>query len=139
MTQVVNARDGSSQLPPPTVFFVEPEILVRMAVAEYLRECGYTVIEGAMADDVFAILRAGRHVDIVLVDVNLPGNLDGFGLARWLRDHHAGIEVILTSSVRRAAQKAGELCDDGPLEKPYDPRDLIRRINLLRARRRAQL
>jgi hypothetical protein len=47
--------------------------------------------------------------------------------------------VILTSGVARAADKAGDLCDDGPLEKPYHPQEVVRRINLLRERRRTSL
>ncbi|MBV8118756.1 MAG: response regulator [Alphaproteobacteria bacterium] len=109
---------------------------MRMVVAEYLRECGYIVIEGSTADDVMTVLHAGTHVDTILTELKLPGNLDGFGLARWVRDNHPGIDVILTSSIRNAAQKAGDLCDDGPLEKPFHPRELVRRINLLRGRRR---
>jgi two-component SAPR family response regulator len=82
---------------------------------------------------------AGRRVDAIVSDLKLPGNLNGFGLARWVRDHYPGIDVILTSSVRNAAQKASDLCDDGPLEKPYHPREIVRRINQLRARRHTKL
>jgi hypothetical protein len=46
--------------------------------------------------------------------------------------------VILTSGVAKAAAKAGELCDVGPLEKPYHPSEIIRRIGVLRERRRGR-
>jgi hypothetical protein len=46
------------------------------------------------------------------------------------------IDVILTSGVAKAAEKAGDLCDEGPLEKPYHPQEVVRRINILRERRR---
>jgi hypothetical protein len=39
----------------------------------------------------------------------------------------------------RAAGKAGDLCDDGPLEKPYHPQEVVRGINLLLERRRTAL
>ena len=81
------------------------------------------------ADDVLDVLGAGRKIDIVLLEVQLAGSIDGFGL----------MDVILTSGVRKAAGKAGDLCDDGPLEKPYYPQEVIRRINLLRERRRTSL
>jgi hypothetical protein len=45
----------------------------------------------------------------------------------------------LTTGAARAAGKAGELCDDGPLEKPYHTQEVVRRINLLRERRRTAL
>jgi hypothetical protein len=47
--------------------------------------------------------------------------------------------VILTSGVAKAADKAGDLCDEGPLAKPYHPQDVVRRINLLREGRRTSL
>jgi DNA-binding response OmpR family regulator len=91
------------------------------------------------ADDVLAVLQAGTKVDVILTEVQLAGSLDGFGVARQIRENHHEIDVILTSGVARAADKAGDLCDDGPLEKPYHPQEVVRRINLLRERRRTSL
>jgi CheY-like chemotaxis protein len=119
-----------------TVLVVEPDILVRMVIADYVRDCGYKVVEGVNADEALAVLGAGTKIDVILTEVQLSGSLDGFGLARQIREDHPEIDVILTSGVARAADKAGDLCDDGPLEKPYHPQDVVRRINLLRERRR---
>jgi CheY-like chemotaxis protein len=121
------------------IIVVEPDILARMVIADYLRDCGYKVVEGVDADDVLAVLEAGRKIDVIMAEVRLAGSLDGFGLARQIREDHPEIDVILTSGVARAADKAGDLCDDGPLEKPYHPQEVVRRINLLRERRRTSL
>ena len=44
-----------------TVMVVEPDVLVRMTVADYLRDCGYIVIEGVAAGDVWKVLdKIGR-------------------------------------------------------------------------------
>jgi CheY-like chemotaxis protein len=122
-----------------TVLVVEPDILVRMVIADYVRDCGYKVVEGVNADEALAVLGAGTKIDVILTEVQLSGSRDGFGLARQIREDHPEIDVILTSGVARAADKAGDLCDDGPLEKPYHPQDVVRRINLLRERRRTSL
>jgi len=112
-----------------TILIVEDEVLVRFDVAEYLRTCGYRVIEAANAAEAIALFESGQHVDLIFSDVQLPGDMDGFALARWARSHRPDIKVILTSGVARSAQIAGELCEDGPLEtKPYDPQHLLRRI-----------
>jgi DNA-binding response OmpR family regulator len=95
------------------------------------------VVEGVNADDVLAVLGAGTKIDIVLLEVQLAGSIDGFGLARQIREDHPDMDVILTSGVRKAADKAGDL--DGPLEKPYHSQEVVRRINLLRERRRTSL
>ena len=83
-------------------FVVEPDILARMVIADYLRDCGYKVVEGVNADDVLAVLEAGRKIDVILAEVRLAGSVDGFGLARQIREDHPEIDVILTSGVARA-------------------------------------
>jgi hypothetical protein len=45
-----------------TIFVVEPD-LVRILIADYLRDCGYKVVEGVNADDVLVVLGAGRKID----------------------------------------------------------------------------
>jgi DNA-binding response OmpR family regulator len=119
-----------------TVLVVEPDILVRMIIADYLRDCGYKVVEGVTADDVVTVLGSPQKIDVIFAEVQLSSSLDGFGLAQWVRENYPGIDVILTSGVARAAEKAGDLCDEGPLEKPYHPQEVERRINLLLERRR---
>jgi DNA-binding NtrC family response regulator len=124
---------------PSTVLVVEPDILDRMVIASYLRDCGYRVLEGVTAADVMAVLNAGQKIDVVFSEVRLDGSVDGFGLACWVHEHYPGVDVILTTGAARAADEAGELCDDGPLEKPYHTQEVVRRINLLRERRRSSL
>jgi CheY-like chemotaxis protein len=119
-----------------TVMVVEPDILARVVIADYLRSCGYKIIEAVNADDVFTVLRAGGLVQTIFTEVTLPGDMDGFTLAKTVREQHPDVDVILTSSIASAAQKASNLCDDGPLDKPYHPQEVMRRINLLRERRR---
>ena len=131
--------EPSSDTTSATIFVVDPDILVRMVIADYLRECGYRVVEGVNADDVLAVLEAGRKIDVILTEVQLAGSVDGFELARQIRENHPDIDVILTSGVTRAADKAGNLCDVGPVEKPYQSHEIVRRINILRERRRRAL
>jgi CheY-like chemotaxis protein len=128
--------EGADSAAPTTIVIVEPDILVRMVIASYLRDCGYRVLEGITAADVMTLLRSGQKIDVVFSEVRLRGKTDGFGLARRIRARHPEIDVILTAGAARAADKASDLCDDGPLEKPYKPAEVVRRINLLRERRR---
>jgi DNA-binding response OmpR family regulator len=118
------------------VMVVELDVLVRMVIAEYLRECGYKVIEGSAAKDVWAVLESGRRIDVMMADVNLSGDVDGFSLATRVRQTHPNIDVILTSGVSGASQECHELCEDGPIRKPYHPKDVERRIKILLGRRR---
>jgi CheY-like chemotaxis protein len=129
-------RESASE----TILIVEDEVLIRFDVADYLRGCGYRVIEAGNASEAMAILQSGHRIDLVFTDVQLPGSMDGFALARWVRMHQPEIKVILTSGAARSAQVAGHLCEDGPLEKkPYEPQQLLERIRATLARvRRAE-
>lgn len=121
------------------ILIVEADILIRHPLSEYLRECGYKVVEAANADEARELLSENKaDVDIVLADVNPPGD-NGFTLAAWVRANRPGLKVILAGTVTKAAEKAGDLCEDGPsLAKPYDHRivlDHIRRSMAERSRR----
>lgn len=110
---------------------VEPDVLVRMTIADYLRECGYRVVEAITGEEALKILGAGIKVDTVLAAVKLQGAIDGFGLAQRVRNSFSDIEIILTTGVPMAAKKAGELCDQGPLPRPYHPDLIVERLKLL--------
>ena len=122
--------------PPQTILVVEDEVLIRLVIADYLRECGYRVHEAASADEAIAVLESRDvSVDIVFSDVIMPGSMDGFGLARWVRAHRPQVDVVLTSGIDRSAEVAGMLCQGGPLlEKPYEPQNVVDRIKQLMAR-----
>jgi DNA-binding response OmpR family regulator len=120
-----------------TIMVVESEVLVRMVVAEYLRDCGYNVIEAMAAKDVWSVLDSGQHLDVVMADVKLSGDVEGFSLASRIRQTHPDIDVILTSGIAGAVHESYELCQDGPIKKPYDPKDIEVRIRILLERRRA--
>ena len=112
--------------PPPTILVVEDDVLVRNLVAAYLRECGFDVIEANGADEAIRVLQASVPVDIVFSDVHMPGSMDGFGLAQWMRRERPELKIILTSG---AAKDAGQI-----LAKPYDHAELERHIRSLLAR-----
>ena len=123
--------------PKPTVLVVDDDILVRMVVAEYLRECGYRVLEAANWNEAVTALKSDARIDVVFADFHVAGTPDGFSLARQARDERPGVDVILASSVSKAARKADDLCEDAPvIQKPYDHREVARRIRSLLATRK---
>jgi len=115
------------------ILVAEGEVLVRMMIAQYLRDCGYKVIEAASTDEAVTVLdHRDLSVDIVLSDVEMPGRLDGFGLSQWVRQHKPGLHVILVGTPMRAADVAADLCESGPmLAKPYEPQVVVDRIRRL--------
>jgi CheY-like chemotaxis protein len=120
-----------------SILMVDPDILSRQPIADYLRECGYKVLEATDTHEAIAILKQdGVAIDILLADVKANGKLDGFELARWTRQTRPGIKIILAGTVASEAMKAADLCEEGPqLAKPYHPQLLIDRIKRLIATR----
>jgi CheY-like chemotaxis protein len=119
-----------------TVLVVEDKVLIRLVIAEYLRECGYKVFEAANADEAVLVLQESeRRVDVIFSDVEMPGSMDGFGLAQWLRANRPEIEVILAGSIARAVDAAADLCASGGVPKPYEPHSVHDRIRRLLAGR----
>jgi CheY-like chemotaxis protein len=114
-----------------TVLVVDDEEMVRLPISEYLRDCGYTVLEAGDAQEAVAAIDTEPSVDVVFSDVRMPGRMDGLGLAKWLRTHHPQISVILTSGYN-----AGRLSPDSIpgvrfIEKPYSQVQVERRIAAL--------
>ena len=117
-----------------TVLVVESDVLVRLAIAGYLRDCGYRVIETSSGGEATAVLTNSEiAVDIVFSAVEIGGQPDGFALARWVRTERPGLDVILTGTIEKAADEAGDLCEEGPhLKKPYEPQHVVDWIKKLR-------
>jgi DNA-binding NtrC family response regulator len=110
-----------------TILVVEDDVLVRMPIAQYLRDCGYKVIEAVNADEAMTVLlHQETTVDIVFSAVDMSGSTDGFGLSKWVREHRPGLDIILAGTVPRAVNAATELCNDGPV--PRAVHDQIRRL-----------
>jgi DNA-binding response OmpR family regulator len=120
-----------------TVMVVEPDVLVRMSISDFLRECGYRVIEAVKADEVWTMIDAQVPLDIVFAEVNLSYESEGFSLARRLRQKQPNLDVILTSGIIDAAAKSSDLCGQSPIKKPYHPQQIVARIHLLLERCRA--
>ena len=94
------------------VLVVEDEVLIRMVIADYLRTCGYRVIEAASADEALVILQHTEfQVDVVFSDIEMPGSMDGFALSKWLRANRPGVlafkKVLHEPRVREALGRLG--------------------------------
>jgi CheY-like chemotaxis protein len=117
----------------PRVLIVEDEVLSRLAMAEYLRECGFHVIEAANGAEAQQLVLAGLQVELVFSDITMPGGVDGIDLALWLMVNCESTKVILTSGLPDALAKARSACNHvlAFVPKPYDQAAVARRIREL--------
>ena len=64
------------------VLIVDSDIISRHAIADYLRHCGYVVVEAAHTDEAITALgEAALQVDVILCDVAAVGTQSGFEMA----------------------------------------------------------
>ncbi len=119
--------------PPPAVALVaEDEFLLRMEAADTLSDAGFTVLEVASADDALRFLEDKDGVDLLFTDVNMPGRLDGFGLAREVALRWPGITIIVCSGA--AKPLPGDLPAKARfIDKPYSPALVHEVVRELRA------
>jgi len=118
---------------PDSVLVIDGDVLVRHAIADYLRNCGYVVIEAATTDEAVIVLeREPLIVHAVLCDAQAPGMLNPFEFRTWAKGRRSSLEIALAGTIESAAHKAAELCEEGPeLARPYDPQSVaeyVRRI-----------
>ncbi|ODN71162.1 response regulator [Methylobrevis pamukkalensis] len=109
------------------VAVVEDEADLREAVVDYLEAKGLDVT-GVRDGRALRDLVAARRVDLVILDLALPGE-DGLSLCRWLRrETRAGI-IMATGSSQPIDRVVGlEIGADDYVVKPYDLRELLARV-----------
>ncbi len=114
----------------PSVLVVEDEAMVRLALSDYLQDCGFVVLDVGNASEAVAVLQTRAFdVDVVLTDVRMPGEMDGFALARWIREHHPGLPVLITTGDKTKAETVMDLCEKNPIiEKPHDFKVVLARV-----------
>jgi CheY-like chemotaxis protein len=90
-----------------TILVLDDDVLVRMPVVQFLRDCGYRVVEAASTDEATVILqKTNIPVDVVLSEIDIPGSMNGFGFAQLGALRSARIE----DTARRNARAHGPQC-----------------------------
>jgi DNA-binding NtrC family response regulator len=118
----------------PSILLVSGYALERTTLADYLRGCGFHVIEAVDGDEATVALE-NKPVDIMVSDVQLRHHGSGHSISALAKQYQPGIKVILVSNAEQAAETAVDLCEDGPAEVlPYHPARLMEKIKELRRR-----
>ena len=120
----------------PIVLVVDDEAAIRAFLCEYLRDNGFHTFGVDSADHAVALLEAGLAADLVFSDVRMPGERDGYGLARWISENRPELPVILTTGDIGKENAAALLCQAEMLPKPYELDMAVSRIRQTIERRR---
>src|SRR4030095_13624415 len=113
---MAEVRRGGAPFPDPkercpAILVVEDEVLIRLVISDYLRECGFKVYEAGTAAEAVEVLEFDLAcMYLVSIDIRWPGAMNGFALAEWAKTTRPGLPVIHTSGDSKKSDAAKELC-----------------------------
>ena len=118
---------------PALIAVIDDDESLRAALLGLFRSLGYEARGFGAAED---FLKAGEipAFSCIISDIQMPGSLDGFALAHWVRRHRPELRILLTSGIVRSAALADDLCEQNNepiLSKPYEHQQLVRKLRKL--------
>jgi len=122
------AAEGAASPRELTVLLVEDEVLIRLMLADELRNQGLQVLEASNADEALTVLQSSLPVHLLFTDIRMPGEMDGVALAKLAHARFPQIKSIIGSSGR---PESIDDFADAFLAKPYDLRELIKQVRRL--------
>jgi two-component system phosphate regulon response regulator OmpR len=123
----------------PVVMVVDDEPELRSLLREYFERHQYTVRTAENALSARALV-AQAVPDVAILDINMPGE-NGLSLARWLRETHPGIGLVMLTTAGDSVDRIVglELGADDYLPKPFEVRELLARVRALVRRLRSEV
>lgn len=113
------------------VLIVEDDESLRQIVSRHLRAQGYEVDEAASAEQAASALNKGLRPDVVILDLNLPGDT-GWDILRSPALAAAGSPpVIIASATTVSPKRLAEFGVAGYLPKPFPLETLVATIERL--------
>jgi DNA-binding NtrC family response regulator len=108
---------------PKEVLVVEDDAMIRIVAADALGDRGIMAWEAADASEALQVLEQRPRIGLLFTDVNMPGKMNGLGLAHEVSVTRPEVELIVTSGAVTLADS--DLPDHGTfLPKPYPPERL---------------
>jgi CheY-like chemotaxis protein len=105
----------------PVLLVVEDDFLVRLTLVDALGDDGFEVLEAEDASQALELVCSRPDIEAMLTDINLPGDADGFTLARAVRVVRPRMPVVYASG-RYSGMDAGKAVEGARfLAKPFTP------------------
>jgi two-component system alkaline phosphatase synthesis response regulator PhoP len=122
-----------------TILVVDDEPHIVEVVHDYLKQAGYRVVTAPDGQTALTLARHERP-DLIVLDLMLPGELNGLDVCRRLRQDPSLADVpiiMLTARVEETDKLVGlELGADDYVTKPFSPREVVARVRAVLRRAR---
>ena len=114
------------------ILVAEDEQAIREFVVINLRRAGYDTLEAGTGEEALEIYeRENGSIDVALLDIMMPGQLDGLAVCRQLREKSGSIGIILLTARTQEMDKVSGLMmgADDYVTKPFSPSELVARVD----------
>ena len=114
------------------ILVAEDEQAIREFVVINLKRAGYDTLEAGTGEEALEIYeRENGSVDVALLDIMMPGKLDGLAVCRQLREKSGSIGIILLTARTQEMDKVSGLMmgADDYVTKPFSPSELVARVD----------
>ena len=114
------------------ILVAEDEQAIREFVVINLKRAGYDTLEAGSGDEAMEIYeRENGNIDVALLDIMMPGSLDGLAVCRQLREKSGSIGIILLTARTQEMDKVSGLMmgADDYVTKPFSPSELVARVD----------
>ncbi|MBL1280792.1 MAG: response regulator [Fluviicola sp.] len=107
------------------ILIVEDEVLIAEDMSADLEDLGYIVVDIAISDTECLIAFEKFNPEIILMDINIKGNLDGIELTKKIKENHSVAIIYITSNTDTLTMnRAIESKPQAFLSKPYNKKEL---------------
>ena len=107
------------------VLVLEDETNIRSFVVINLKRAGYDTIEAGDGEEALAQIQKNPDIKVALLDIMLPGEMDGFEVCRRIRAGNAQIGIIMLTARTQEMDKVSGLmtgaAPDGPTSATVSP------------------
>ena len=115
------------------VLIMEDELNIRSFVVINLKRAGYDVIEAGDGQQALDAIAANPDAGVAILDIMVPGDMDGFEVCRRIRATNTKIGIIMLTARSQEMDKVTGLMTgaDDYVTKPFSPAELTARIDAL--------
>ncbi len=126
MSIAPNVSPGATQAPRPArILVVEDEIVIAMDIQQQLRRMGHETVGHATRGEQAIEIADQLRPDLVLMDIQLAGEMDGISAAQVIRTQYDVPSVFISAFSGPESRARAELCQPaGYLAKPFDEHEL---------------
>ena len=115
------------------VLVLEDETNIRSFVVINLKRAGYDTMEAGTGEEALALIQKNPDVQVALLDIMLPGEMDGFEVCRRIRAGNPQMGIIMLTARTQEMDKVSGLMTgaDDYVTKPFSPAELTARVDAL--------